>query len=814
MPHLRVVAHPTSDVLSGSCTLEFASSRYFFGRCTEGTQRVLTERRVRLQKMDNIFLTGATSWADQMGGLPGLMLTLADRGKKDLNIWGDRNIEWACATLRHFVYRQSFRLRCQAMIADYTDANVTISPEFISPSGESPPEMSAELRAQIAGVLDKMFPDTAGQDDVDEIAYTARQFNATSILDVPYPSLDESLSYIIQPHPIRGRFQRDKALALGVPPGPAFGKLTRGLAVTLDDGTEITPDQVVDPPRLSHRIIVLDLPTPEHAQAAAALPPATWLRRLATPDTPVDVPGEDPEATIGVVVHLLGKDVDPHAPAYGEFMASFGDAKHLVSHPDVVPDDLAFTRAALQNLTLRTLAPGCFRELYTRPARAPLPPSDRVLPALAGTLFDIRPIEASASSDERLSTADAWQQVPYTMGADGVDWPGMLGQITALVPSFEADAAAAAAEVARIEVPADANPICSGAELLTVGTGSALPSLFRNVSGSLLRLPGFSVVLDCGESTYANMNKLYGPDQTPGVLRDVKLIFVSHLHADHHLGLLMLLRQRALAFDAAGTTVGAPEREIFVVAPVKIATFLAEWAPLGGFGFYEDVRFINAGAFLTSGYDYAPTPSPQDAGNTAAMERALAVTTVTCKAIHCPAAYSVAFTFGHTDTFKIAYSGDTRPNHMFAKIGLDADVLLHEATMDDELAEEARKKRHSTLSEALSVAQQMRARHVVLTHFSQRYPKIPDVDAAGSAANVAVAFDGMAVRLRDVVVQRTWLPVLGQVYKDLPPEEGEDDEAAEPAKAGQTKPAQTAKAKKRQAPQDGRGKKARAGVCA
>jgi ribonuclease Z len=51
--------------------------------------------------------------------------------------------------------------------------------------------------------------------------------------------------------------------------------------------------------------------------------------------------------------------------------------------------------------------------------------------------------------------------------------------------------------------------------------------------------------------------------------------------------------------------------------------------------------------------------------------------------------------------------------------------LLHEATFDDELMGDAKAKLHSTISEALGVAVQMRAKRVVLTHFSQRYHKLP-----------------------------------------------------------------------------------------
>lgn len=42
-----------------------------------------------------------------------------------------------------------------------------------------------------------------------------------------------------------GRFDLDAARALGVPPGPLFGKLQRGEQIELEDGTIVTPDQVL-----------------------------------------------------------------------------------------------------------------------------------------------------------------------------------------------------------------------------------------------------------------------------------------------------------------------------------------------------------------------------------------------------------------------------------------------------------------------------------------------------------------------------------------------------------------------------------------
>jgi ribonuclease Z len=53
-----------------------------------------------------------------------------------------------------------------------------------------------------------------------------------------------------------GRFFPERAAALGVEPGPLFGALQHGKAVTLPDGRVVTPLDVMDPPRAGRRVVV------------------------------------------------------------------------------------------------------------------------------------------------------------------------------------------------------------------------------------------------------------------------------------------------------------------------------------------------------------------------------------------------------------------------------------------------------------------------------------------------------------------------------------------------------------------------------
>lgn len=65
---------------------------------------------------------------------------------------------------------------------------------------------------------------------------------------------------------------------------------------------------------------------------------------------------------------------------------------------------------------------------------------------------------------------------------------------------------------------------------------------------------------------------------------------------------------------------------------------------------------------------------------------------------------------------------------------------------------------HSTVSQAIGIGRQMKAKFVILTHFSQRYAKIPLMEAG--VENVTIAFDNMEVTLND-------LPMMHLMYEPL-----------------------------------------------
>ncbi len=70
---------------------------------------------------------------------------------------------------------------------------------------------------------------------------------------------------------------------------------------------------------------------------------------------------------------------------------------------------------------------------------------------------------------------------------------------------------------------------------------------------------------------------------------------------------------------------------------------------------------------------------------------------------------------------KLTVLGDTSYAYTMAALAQDSDVLIHEATLEDELRDVAVMRGHSTPSMAARFAKDVGARRLVLTHFSNRY---------------------------------------------------------------------------------------------
>ncbi|CAM6105646.1 unnamed protein product [Calypogeia fissa] len=148
--------------------------------------------------------------------------------------------------------------------------------------------------------------------------------------------------------------------------------------------------------------------------------------------------------------------------------------------------------------------------------------------------------------------------------------------------------------------------------------------------------------------------------------------------------------------------------------------------------------------------------------------------------VHCPHAFGVVLVARGKKLlqpgWKLVYSGDTRPCQALVEASKDATVLIHEATFDDAMLEEAVAKNHSLTREAVETGVSAGAYRTILTHFSQRYPKIPVFNESYND-RTCIAFDMMSANLADLPLLPKLLPALKLLFKNdmLIVDEGGDE---------------------------------------
>jgi ribonuclease BN (tRNA processing enzyme) len=112
-------------------------------------------------------------------------------------------------------------------------------------------------------------------------------------------------------------------------------------------------------------------------------------------------------------------------------------------------------------------------------------------------------------------------------------------------------------------------------------------------------------------------------------------------------------------------------------------------------------------------------------------------------------ANSCGFKIVLKNNFSLVYSGDCRPSKSLMNLGQNCDLLIHEATYSNDRKTDAIANFHSTVSEALEVGMQMNAKHVILTHISNRELLVlPPYDIR--QINAGMAFDNMKINRKNI----------------------------------------------------------------
>lgn len=273
--------------------------------------------------------------------------------------------------------------------------------------------------------------------------------------------------------------------------------------------------------------------------------------------------------------------------------------------------------------------------------------------------------------------------------------------------------------------------------IVPLGVGSATPTATRHLSSVAVWREGSVYLFDCGENT--QMRMLQG-----GLKRSqIDCIFISHFDTDHYSGLIGLLSTLQLQRrDRELTLVGPEGLKDFVewnfefanidlnfpIKYVEVEEGTEEKRVVDEDEFYVEARPLNHTKFCL-GYRFQEKDKPGKVDAEKAEEMGISED---WQYKELKAGNDVELDDG-TVVKSMDIVGHPRPGDSFAyitdtkycpnsvKLGMNTNVLFHEATFSESLSEKAEETGHSTAKDAARVANEAKTKLLVITHFSARY---------------------------------------------------------------------------------------------
>ncbi|MFT4311510.1 MAG: ribonuclease Z [Candidatus Woesearchaeota archaeon] len=297
-------------------------------------------------------------------------------------------------------------------------------------------------------------------------------------------------------------------------------------------------------------------------------------------------------------------------------------------------------------------------------------------------------------------------------------------------------------------------------EITFLGTSSMVPTKDRNVQGIYLDYNGEGILFDCGEGTQRQMN----------IARlnrlKIRKILITHWHGDHVSGLVGLIQTIGNTPNPSKLTIFGPkgtkehmhhllnscifdlriELEIleFDLKKKQVVfendDYFIEAAPMNhgvpciAYSFIEkDTRSMNAAKlkeFGVSGYKIG------------LLQKGKTVT-LNGKEIFPGDVSSIK------KGRKVCVILDTSVNKFCEEIARDSDLLICEATYESSKENKAEEYNHMTAEQAAILANNSNSKKLVLTHFSQRYKSVNELEKEAKEVfeSTLMAFDFMKIKL-------------------------------------------------------------------
>jgi ribonuclease Z len=307
-------------------------------------------------------------------------------------------------------------------------------------------------------------------------------------------------------------------------------------------------------------------------------------------------------------------------------------------------------------------------------------------------------------------------------------------------------------------------------------------SIYRSETSTYEDALVLSAIIECGEGTLSSLFKHIEslschPSSLEEHLSYVNFIWISHAHLDHYGDVSNVVQAVAKAKRKAQNT-----QPVILIAPAKVLKYLRVLLLKPSAQKIEDRQYIGithrefqtspfVGHVRSMVYDHTlmmPRYSshPKNYGTQATKLYKPFASIQNVEVEHCREAYGLLLQMyipmkGAFNSFVLCFSGDTRPSARLTKAcqiysqNNPISLLIHEATFlhDSQGREDAIRKRHSTVKEALNVATNIGAEACLLTHFSQRYTHVSVDDVSGDGSGNSykrswgIACDGMLIPL-------------------------------------------------------------------
>ncbi|TFF97401.1 MAG: ribonuclease Z [Promethearchaeota archaeon] len=298
-------------------------------------------------------------------------------------------------------------------------------------------------------------------------------------------------------------------------------------------------------------------------------------------------------------------------------------------------------------------------------------------------------------------------------------------------------------------------------ELIFLGTSAAIPSKSRSLSSVALKYRSDIALFDCGAQ---NLQQKFVDANLK--LNNPLFIFISHLHADHVIGISGLLFRFNLIDRTAPVKIFGPRNLYLYFFMQRLTLGLKVNYPFSVYEIddedkelieyqgletvdpknkhnikndtiFEKNRYIVRYARVkhsvpTFAYSFQEKPRfgkfhPERALKLGIPESRLWKTLQSGKSITYKGKTIDPLKEGIVEPKrpgrKITFSGDTAPCESLIELGKGSDILIHEATFSKKLADTAEERKHSTSIDAAMDAKNMNAKKLYLTHISSRYEK-------------------------------------------------------------------------------------------